>query len=496
MRHVPLSYNSKKEIFRGSYHRRQRARVNHAVLGDEYRARLSSIVESSDDAIISKDLNGIIRTWNQSAERLFGYSDAESIGRSVMMLIPADRQHEEEMILTRIRNGRKVDHYETIRQRKDGSSIEVSISVSPVRDDRGEIIGASKIVRDITERKRADATLRESETRMRAILDSALDAIVTIDEAGTIESLNPATERLFGYTWPELLGRNVQMLMPEPYHSEHDSYLRNYILTGEAKIIGISREVTALRKDGTTFPVSLAVNVVALGDRRLFTGIIHDLTNRRHLERQLLEIVASEQRRIGQDLHDGLCQDLVGIAFQADAVARKLAADGNNDGEAIDRIAASIRSASAQARKLSHGLNPVDLKGGGLPSALEGLSTKIAASFDISCIFDWDGANVVVDDATATHLYRIAQEAISNAIKHGKAKNVQIGLKARANRLALRITDDGIGLKSGHKSEDGIGLKGMQYRANLVDGVLNIASVPRGGTVVACTVPITSGATR
>jgi two-component system CheB/CheR fusion protein len=370
--------------------------------------------------------------------------------------------------------------------------VDVSISVAPVHDAAGRIIGASKIVRDITDRKLADATLRESEMRIRAILDSAVDAIITIDDQGRIQSINPATERLFGYGASEVMGRNVRMLMPEPYHSEHDNYIRNYILTGQARIIGFSREVTGKRKDGTTFPMSLAVNVVPLEGRRLFTGIVHDLTSRRELERRILEVSASEQRRIGQDLHDGLCQDLVGIAFQADAAARTLTAEGVNDVSAIDALAASVRSAAAQARRLSHGLNPVDLHAGGLPAALTALVGKINESFGIACAFDWDGFATVSDDSTATNLYRIAQEAISNAVKHGKARTIEVALKQQESSVVLSVADDGTGWKPGAKS-DGIGLKGMQYRTNLLGGVLEIKTGRGSGTTITCSVrPVSS----
>ena len=471
---------------------------------EEQRANLASIVESSYDPIISKDLRGTILSWNPAARRVFGYSEREIVGRPITVLIPPDRQHEEKRILARIRRGEKVDHYETVRRRKDGTLIDVSITVSPIRDASGRIVGASKIVRDITEQHRAEAALRESERRMRAVLDSAVDSIITIDERGTMESLNPATERLFGYSASELIGRNVKMLMPEPYHSEHDGYLQNYLRTGRPRIIGIGREVTALRKDGSTFPMSLSVSEVPLGSRRLFTGIVHDLSGRRQLERQIVDASTEEQRRIGQDLHDGLCQDLIGIAFQADSAARKLAAHAPTQAQAIDKLAASIRDAAVQARRLSHGLNPVDLKSGGLPVALEALAVKVSESFNVSCTFRCDGGLQVQDDATATHLYRIAQEAVSNAIKHGKSKRIEILLTSNGGRLALCIKDNGVGLPQFIReglstapptgasdmstSRPGIGLHTMHYRANMIGGSFDIRPGRRGGVVVTCSI--------
>ncbi len=333
---------------------------------------------------------------------------------------------------------------------------------------------------------------------MRSIIKAAVDAIITIDQRGNIESANPATERMFGYSERELIGRNVSMLMPEPYRSQHDTYLKQYLKTGTAKIIGIGREVTAARKDGTTFPISLSVSEVDTGDGRIFTGIIHDLTNRRNLERQIVEASANEQRRIGHDLHDGLCQDLIGIAFSADQIGRSLRSKGVQE-EALlaDSVAASVRNAAAQARRLSHGLNPVDLKGGGLRAALDALSRRISTSFGVICQFRTPDESIKLrDDTLATHLFRIAQEAVSNAIRHGRATRISILLDIRTNELVLKVKDNGTGLPSylsgttvaPHSDSAGIGLQTMRYRAHIINGVFDLRSGPRGGTLMTCTV--------
>jgi len=149
------------------------------------RATLASIIEGSDDAILSMDLAGTIMTWNPAAELLFGYSEREIVGQPITLLFPPERMAEERRILTRLRDGQGVEHYETVRLKKNGQAVDVSISASPIRNVSGHIIGASKIARDITARKLAEAALREGEQRTRAILDGAVDAIVTIDEFGS-----------------------------------------------------------------------------------------------------------------------------------------------------------------------------------------------------------------------------------------------------------------------------------------------------------------------
>lgn len=469
-------------------------------------ALLAAIVESSEDAILSKRLDGTITSWNEAARRLFGYSPQEMIGQSVTRLIPPDRLTEEQTLIKRVRRGKRIAHYDTIRVRKNGQPIEVTITISPIRDVNGRIVGASKIARDITDRKRIEKALQDNAERMRAILDTAVDAIVTIDESGLIESVNPASERLFGYSQSKLLGQNVRFLMPEPYQSEHDGYLRNYLRTGTAKIIGIGREVIGLRADGTTFPMNLSVSEVRLNGRRLFTGIVHDLTGRRQLEKQILEASANEQRRIGQDLHDGLCQELVGIGFGAENLATRLMQTAPSEAAAARKLAGMMRQAADQARKLAHGLNPVDVRGGGLPAALRDLAEKVSASFSVQCEFSWDEIPFVGDDTTATHLYRITQEAIGNAIRHGKAKRIQIRLRTENDKLTLAIKDNGLGFPvpdlrpgtvDGAPPTSGIGLQSMNYRARLIDGTFNIVSNPgqRGSTVV-CSIRLNTADTR
>ncbi len=184
-------------------------------------AHLAAIVESSDDAILSKSADGIIESCNAAAERIFGYSAGELIGRSVRMLIPPERQAEEDEILRRIRRGERVDHFETVRVTKDGRRVDVSLSVSPVRNAAGIVVGASKIARDITAQKRA----RETEAYLAAIVDSSEDAIVAKDLNGIIRSCNGSCARIYGYEPPELIGKPIHILIPPELHAEEDDIL-------------------------------------------------------------------------------------------------------------------------------------------------------------------------------------------------------------------------------------------------------------------------------
>ena len=252
-------------------------------------ARTRAILDAAVDAILTIEPNGNVESMNPAAERLFGYPSAEVLGNNVKMLMPEPYRHEHDGYLNNyLTTGQKKIigiGREVVGLRKDGSTFPMHLAVSELR--MGEHRMFTGIARDISDLRHAIRQLEDSEARTRAVLDAAVDAILTIEPNGEIESMNPAAERLFGYPSAEVLGKNVKMLMPEPYRHEHDGYLNNYLTTGHRKIIGIGREVMGLRKDGTTFPMHLAVSELHLGHRRMFTGIARDISNLRHAIRQL-----------------------------------------------------------------------------------------------------------------------------------------------------------------------------------------------------------------
>ncbi len=337
--------------------------------------------------------------------------------------------------------------------------------------------------------KEEGPALHDSEQRLRAILQTAVEGIITIDERGIIESLNPAAEHLFGYNAAEVMGRNVSVLMPSPDREEHDYYLANYLRTGHAKIIGIGREVTGRRKDGTVFPMDLSVSEVKLADQRLFTGFVRDITERKRLEQEILGVSEREQRRIGQDLHDGLGQHLAGTELMSQVLEEKLAAKKlETEAARAGEIAGHVREAISQARSLARGLSPVVLESEGLMSALQELAAGTEKMFRINCQFQCRPPVLIGDHAVATHLYRIAQEAVSNAIKHGKTKQVEIRLQAAGEKIILMVKDYGVGLPKILPEKRGMGLRIMQYRAGMIGGTLVVQRDLDGGTSVICSV--------
>ncbi len=352
----------------------------------------------------------------------------------------------------------------------------------------------ANVLAGAVDRARTEEQLRKNEAHVRAILETTVDGIITIDERGHIQSFNEAAEDIFGYAEEEVLGQNVKVLMPSPYKEEHDEYMRSYRETGRRKIIGIGREVTGQRKDGSTFPMDLAVSEVDLGDRRVFTGIVRDITERRRLEKEILRVTEQERRRIGQDLHDGLGQMLTGIGLLSQNLARQLEQAGMDAAEDAAEITDLIREADQYARDLARGLTPVDLDASGLSAALRRLVANAERLFDIDSEYEEVGSPEIHNSTAATHLYRIAQEAVSNAFRHGEADHVKISLAAGPEQVRLRIHDDGIGFSETDHDGAGMGVRIMNYRARIIGGTLEINSNLGDGTVVTCTVPRTASA--
>jgi signal transduction histidine kinase len=277
--------------------------------------------------------------------------------------------------------------------------------------------------------------------------------------------------------------------MPSPHHEAHDAYLASYRRTGHAKIIGIGREVAGQRKNGAIFPMDLSVSEVRLEDRRIFTGFVRDITERKRLEREILEISDREQRRIGHDLHDGLCQHLAGIELMSQVLEQKLAPQSRDAAKRAGAIAKNVREAISQTRSLARGLSPVTLESEGLASALHELAVNTEKLFNVKCRFDGDPEVSAPNHAVATHLFRLAQEAVSNAIKHGKAGRITIHLKAGPERIYLAVNDNGKGFPKKSPKRTGMGLRIMQSRTGMIGGILTIERNAGGGTSVICSAP-------
>jgi PAS domain S-box-containing protein len=272
---------------------------------DRTNFRLAAIIESSDDAIISKSLDGTITSWNAGAERIFGYSAAEAIGQSMRMLLPPDRLVEEVDILRRISAGQSVEHFESIRVRKDGSPILVSITIFPLRDATGAVVGASKIARDITETRRIERSIEEKEARLSAIIGAAMDAVITVNEAQHITMFNPAAEAMFGCSASGALGDALERFLPARFRAEHSDRVREFGRDNVTRRrMGHIGSIFGVRSNGDEFPIEASISHTEVHGEKLFTVILRDVTERKNFEQEL------RQQAVLLDLAPVLVRDL------------------------------------------------------------------------------------------------------------------------------------------------------------------------------------------
>ncbi len=312
-----------------------------AIEGEKAQRRLAAIIESSEDAIASKDLNGIITSWNKSAEHLFGYTAEEIIGKPVTLIIPRELHQDEPRILEKIRAGERIEHFQTVRVHKNGQLIDVSLTVSPIRDDKGNIVGAAKIVRDIRRQRK----LEEAALRLAAIVESSDDAIASKDLHGTITSWNRSAEKLFGYKAKEIIGKPVTMIIPPELHQDENMILSK-IRRGE-KIDHF--ETIRLHKNGERIEVSLTISPIKddIGNVIGAAKIIRNITETNKIERALrtTEKLAAAGRMAATVAHE--------INNPLEAVTN-LVYLAKRDLPKNDRVAGYLELASRELDRVAH----------------------------------------------------------------------------------------------------------------------------------------------
>ena len=345
----------------------------------------------------------------------------------------------------------------------------------------------SYVAEDVTDRRRAD---RERRLLVAAVEQAAEPIVVTdtqVDEPGPrILYANQAHHRVFGYDVEEILGRSPRIFQGPKSERAVLDRVRERLKAGEA----VQAETVNYRKDGSEFVLQWEIAPVRDEDGRLvnWVGTQRDVTERRDLEREILEVAAREQEKMAQDLHDGLGQVLTGAAFRLQALYHAL--DGlGEDGLAADAIRTRelVEGALGQARAIARGLFPINVEPDGLADALGRLAADAATAFEIECTFE--GEEVVAPSREhAGHLYRIAQEALANAARHGRATSISILLTRAAGEATLSVFDDGVGISdTALAGGEGLGLRTMRYRADRVGGEFAVRPRLGGGTIVAVT---------
>ena len=492
------------------------------------RQMLEALVRSSPLAVVMVDRQLRVQLWNPAAERLFGWSESEVLGQRLPM-IPWDQQARFRSMLVAELEGRCLIGEEAQRQRKDGSLVEVSLSSAPLWDGHGKVVAFLRIFEDITQRKRADQALRqahetleqrvaertaelaqsnqrlrqeiaerqqaeaarrESEIRFQAILDNSPAIIFLKDTQGRYLHCNRRFEQVFHVPLSQAVGKIDAELFPPAQAAAFRANDQKVIQTG----LPLQFDEVALHDDG---PHTSIVSKFPLFDLNGhvygIAGIVTDITERKRLEAEVLHISELERQRIGQDLHDGVCQLLTGIRWKSQLLQEELAGRGAGPNRRVARITHLLFQAVEQARAVAHGLQPIESAPDGLMRALRNLAALTRDLFGVKCACHIPRPVLVQDHGVATDLLRIAQEAVNNAIKHGKARKVQLELARNADNLVLKVANDGKSFPDRPRSS-GVGLKTMNYRTLRIGATLQIGPGPgfgsHRGTIVRCSLPL------
>ena len=464
----------------------------------ETEQRMAALVESANDAIVTKDLTGIIRSWNPGAERLLGYPADDIIGESVTRLLPEDRQGEETMLLERIRNGQRVSNFESVRRRRDGSLVEVSLTISPVRDLRGRVVGASKIIRDISERK-------QFETRFRLVVEAAPSAMIMADKSGVITLVNRRSEDLFGYRREQLIGMSIQALIPERFRERHRGHVAGFFASATARPMGAGGELFGLRNDGTEVPIEIGLNPIDTSDGLFTLASIIDITERKRYQDELRRSnVELEQfaHVASHDLQEPLRMvasytELLGERYgdQLDERAQKYIHYAVDGARRMQRLVADLLTYSRV------GLQGKPLVPVNAAPVIDGVLTLLEGAIrDAGAVIEVGPLPVVLADEGQLH--QLLQNLIGNAIKFRGDAPPHIVVEATRHNTCWRffVRDNGIGIDMRHADRvfemfqrlhergrydgSGIGLSVAKRILERHGGAIWLESEPGRGTTV------------
>ena len=337
-----------------------------------------------------------------------------------------------------------------------------------------------KQTRIIREKLQAEAALKE---RYENLFENANDMVFTCDLEGCITSLNHAGEQLLRRRRAEIAGRKLFDFIVEEQRAAAEHWLQQIV----QRLDSPPAEWDFTDGPGQRLKLEIGARIVEKAGKAVeVEGIARDITERKRLEKEILEISNREQQRIGHDLHDGVCQQLAGIAYRVDILADQLQERNFPEASEAERIGGLVNEAITQTRSVARGLFPVHLEESGLGLALEDLAANAGNLFKIKCDFLCDGPAPVLENGVAAHLYYIAQEAVLNAVKHGKAAHVTLSLKHVHNQYELTIQDNGTGFQPANGHSKGMGVRIMQYRAKTIGATLDLKSSPGAGTRIAC----------
>ncbi len=454
--------------------------ITNSKLAQEQLRKLSHAVEQSPVSIMITDLSGAIEYVNPKFTSLTGYQIEEVLGKNPRLLKSGELSAEKNQQLWNVIRSGKEWHGQFHNRKKNGDLFWEAASISPVFAANGEITHFIAVKEDITAAKVMEARLQE----LAAIVQSSEDAIISATPEKVIISWNSGAQKLFGYTPSEAIGKNLSLII-SPHHLVEAEKIIRLAMHGKPTE---SFETVRLHKDGTLRHVSVRVSPITDESNNVIgiAGILRDITLVKQLEKTVLEISALERRRVGHELHDGLGQHLAGIALKAKALEYDLAEQSSGSAADAKRIVELTNEAMQRTRQLVSGFDPVEIEVGGLPTALQKFTQQIADTHRMACHFHCETDRLNLDKQINLALFRIAQEATNNALRHGHATQIDIELQIEHIRLTLTIRDNGRGFLTSGQKHHGRGLGIMGYRANSLGGKLFIHSELGGGTKVEC----------
>jgi PAS domain S-box-containing protein len=472
--------------------------------------RFSNVVEAAMDPIITVDEAQRIVVFNPAAEQAFGYAKADVVGQPLDILIPERFRatHHDHIVrfgTTGVTSRRMGAQAVLVGRRNGGEEFPIEASISQHID--GERRFYTVILRDVSERIRTAVLLERSEARLRGILDSAMDGIITVDENQRVIFYNDAAEAMFGWPREEAIGASLTMFIPERFRGAHAEHVRLFGDAGTtSRRMGSSlRVVTGLRRNNEEFPIDASISQIETSNARFFTVILRDVTARfqaiealRRSKQELQELGAAahmtreqEKSRIARELHDELGQMLTMLQMDVAWCRERSPADDAAFAGKLDRMSMLLKSTIAATRRIASDLRPLMLDDLGLIPSIEWLVENFGQRTGIACDLTIGDASVELSHAQATAVFRIVQESLTNIAKHAQASHADIAIGQEDGRLVVRIEDDGVGfVPAGPRKPNSFGLFGLRERAQLLGGEATIVSTPGQGTMVEARLPL------
>ena len=496
---------------------------------------LAAIVDSSDDAIVSKSLDGIITSWNQGAEKIFGYTAQEAIGKPILMIVPPDRRHEEAEILQHLRRGERIDHFQTVRVRKDETLLDISVTISPIRDASGQIVGASKVARDITLHKKIAAEAAEANAKFRAIFDQTtlFAGVMTVD--GILTEANHLSLDACGYKLEDVVGHvfwetgwwagdkqvqakiraaTMQAAGGNAYREELPywwadgtqrivDFAIHPVRDAQGKIIYLhptgtditERKLTEERLRILTENLEAQVGIRTEELERRNAQVVKQWDLLRELSARLMRMQDEERRHIARELHDSAGQTLAVLAMSLARLSQEARQHAPRLAKDVDESEELVQQLIREIRTTSYLLHPPLLDEAGLAAAVQTYVQGLGERGGLDISVEISGTFGRLPNDLELVIFRVIQECLTNIIRHSGSKAASIRIVREKGQVELEVEDFGKGVPPDkldlfQSDGSGVGIRGMRERVRHFRGEMKIVSHPGSGTKVCVTFPV------